>query len=502
MRLTSCLLLLLLAQDALTQSPSAAVSLSRRIEFWNPAWSPDGRTLVFESSLHDHEGIFIVNRDGTGLRQVTTDTANSFQPNWSPDGRRIVYSSDRDGHGDLYLVNVDGSGMTRLTTMRGGVYYQSSFSPDGRWIVFQGRPDMAETRDRVYLVAADGSGLRQLTDSSYGAEGPRWSPDGRTIRFRQVPYPRRFWREMGEGDLAAAKSAQREMSIRPDGSGLAPLPPERVDRGVNDSVPADAELSPDRKLYTYSKSVSGYAGLYVHDIASRTERLLTGGPGAGPLGYLRTASLTASTDTFDTYTSPKTGGARTSGGTAFARVLRRVGAARWELADHWIDSSGRVTTRQTVRTGDGTLATEIETVRADRDSASLLVAPTRVTAWVVPEGGSARLFDGPPAGERYAPALVVAAIAKSRPAIGAVFLAPSAGLYSSNPLAPVVDSIRVVARDTVARAGEGGVPVLVLERNAGTRLWIDEVTGTQVAARGNAGPARWWWHIQRGVRLP
>ncbi len=224
------------------------------------------------------------------------------------------------------------------------------------------------------------------------------------------------------------------------------------------------------------------------------------GQGVGPIGYLRAARLMATTDTFDTYTSPKAGGERTSGGTSYVRVVRQVGAARWEIADNWLDSSGRVNTRQTVRTGNGTLATEIETVRADRDSASLLVTPNRVTAWVVPEGQPARLFDGPPAGERYSATIVVSAIARARPAIGSLFLAPVAALYGENPLLPVIDSLRVVARDTVTR-GTALVPVLVIERNSGTRFWVDASTGTQVAARGNAGPQRWWWHIRRGIRL-
>jgi len=43
--------------------------------------------------------------------------------------------------------------------------------------------------------------------------------------------------------------------------------------------------------------------------------------------------------------------------------------------------------------------------------------------------------------------------------------------------------------------------VLVIERNSGTRFWVDASTGTQVAARGNAGPQRWWWHIRRGFGL-
>jgi dipeptidyl aminopeptidase/acylaminoacyl peptidase len=530
-RLTS-LLYFLVPATVLAQAPGTA--LSRRIEYWNPAWSPDGGTILFESTVNGNSGIYVINRDGTGLRRITTDSAASYQPNWSPDGRRIVFTSDRAGHGDIYLMDVDGSGLIRLTTMPSGAYYQSSFSANGKRIVFQGRPDNSLTSDRVFVINVDGSGLRPLTDSSYGAEGPRWSADG-TIRFLQVPYPKRFWREMQEEDMRRAKSAQRMMTVRPDGSGLAPLSaagkPEVMwsrdgSRGFRietrdgsealyevrrsdpagrrivstDIVPSGFEPSPDGTVLAYTKSPDGYAGLYVYDIASKKEHLLTGGAAAGPLGYLRTATLTATTDTFDTFTSAKTGGARTAGGSFYVRALRRIGARRWELSDSWADSSGRINTRQTVRTSDGTLATEIETVRADRDSASLLVSASRVTAWVVPEGEQARLFDGPPSGERYSTTIVVAAIAKSKPAIGSTYHAPIVGLYTASPLVPLVDTLRVVARDTVLRAGTP-LSVVVIERNSGTRFWVDETTGVQVAARGNAGPQRWWWHIRRGVQL-
>jgi Tol biopolymer transport system component len=535
MRLTSVLLIAVAARVAGAQAGADAIALSRRIQYWNPVWSPDGGTILFESTLHGPSSIYVINADGTNLRRLTTDTSANYQPNWSPDGRRIVFSSDRDGHAELYLMNADGSGVMRLTRMGSGGWYQASFSPDGRRIAFQGRPDNRLTRDRVFVIHVDGSGLRQLTDSAYAAEGPRWSADGSTIRFTQVPYPQRFWREMQEADMQRAKAAQRTMSVRPDGSGLAPAATTgawdttwsrdgsrgffvatrdgieslfEVRRGdtaarhltSTNVVPAGFEPSADGRLLVYGKSSGGYAALYTYDVASRIERLLTGGAAAGPLGYLRTTTLTASLDTFDTFTSPRTGGSRIAGGTSYVRELKRVGAQRWELSDLWIDS-GRVTTRQSVRSADGSLATEIETVRADRDSASLLIAPTRVTAWVVPEGEAARLFDGPPAGERYAATFVVAAIARSKPVSGATFLAPVAGLFSANPLISVVDTFRVTARDTVMLSGRA-LPVLVVERNSSTRYWVEEATGVQVAARGNAGPQRWWWHIRRGIRLP
>jgi Tol biopolymer transport system component len=538
MRLTRVVLLVLLmsAQRAAAQPAGSAADISKRIEYWNPVWSPDGRTILFESTLNGPAGVFVIQADGSGLRRLTPDTSSNYQPHWSPDGTRIVFSSTRGGHGDLYLMNADGSGVTRLTSTSGGAWYQASFSPDGRRIVFQGRQDNAETRDRVFVINADGSGLRQLSDSMVGAEGPHWSPDGTTIRFLQVPYPKRLWREMTPGDMQVAKTTQRMVSIRPDGSGLTTLPTEPAGESgrvwsrdgkheffianrdsstavfqrkagntapmriaSTDIVPDGFEPSPDGSKLAYSKAVGGYAALYAYDIATRQERFLTGGAAAGPLGYLRTAVLTASSDTFDTFTSLKTGGPRTAGGTSYVRAFRQIGAARWEVTDQWSDS-GRITTRQSVRTFDGTLATEIETVRADRDSASLLVSARHVTAWVVPEGQAPKLHDGEPAGDRYAGSMIIAAIAKSRPAISAVFQAPSAALYGNNPLLPVVDSITVVARDTLWR-GTTALPVLVMQRHSGTRFWVDEATGVQVAARGNAGPERSWWHIRRGVRF-
>jgi Tol biopolymer transport system component len=495
------LFLALLALSGPTAGQSPASRLSRPVEYWNPDWSPDGRTLVFESTLGGKYAIYTIRADGSGLARLTADTATNGQPRWSPDGRRIVFSSDRAGHGDLYLMNADGSGVARLTSMGGGSYYQASFSPDGKWIAFQGRPDVREVCDRVYVIASDGTGLRQLTDSSYGAEGPRWTSDGQAITFRQLPYPKRLWAEMGDDDMDVAKRGERLMSVRRDGTGLMPAAssPRRASEAP---VPAEAQLSPDAGTFAYTKSVEGFAGLYVYDVATKLERLVTGGAGAGPLGYLRIATLTAGTDTIDTYESPRgSQQIRRGNGAWVIQATRRVGARRWELSSTWHDSAGRVTARQSVRTARGSLATDLETVRAVGDSASLLMTSDRVTGWVVPQGQPPRLFDAPSAGERYAGEIVAAAIAKSHPAIGSVFLAPSGAVYGANPVELRVDTTRVVRRDTLYRASTP-IPVLVLERQSGGQLWVEERSGIEVLSRGNAGPERWWWHIRRGVRPP
>jgi sugar lactone lactonase YvrE len=483
-----------------TSGSSQAARLSRRIEYHNASWSPDGRTLLFESTLNGKYSIYTINIDGSGLRHVTADTSENSQASWSADGKRIVFSSDRGGSGmQVHVMNSDGTVITQLTHLQGGGYYQSSFSPDGNWIVFQGRADNRETRDRVYVMRSDGSALRLLSDSTSGAEGPAWSPDGKSITFNQVPYPKRYWNEMTPPDLAAAKSAARVMSVRIDGSGLAPA--DGTARRVADAaIVPGANPSPDGRSLVYTKTADGWYGLYVYDIATKRERLVIGGPGAGPLGYLRTTTLTARSDTFETYTSPRDGAIVPGNGAYYIRATRQIGARRFELSNTWFDSAGQITAKQTVRTAPNSLATDLETVRATTDSASLLVTADRVTAWVVRPGEAARLYDAPTTGERYAGDVVSMAIVRSQPAIGNLYVAPMHALFGPNPVDVCVDSIRVVRRDSVFD-GQTVRRVFVLERSNG-QVWVEEQSGAILLSRGNAGPNRWWWHIRRGVRPP
>ena len=481
-----------------------AARLSRPIEYHNASWSPDGRTLLFESTLNGKYSIYTIQPDGSGLRHMTPDTAENSQASWSPDGRRIVFSSDRAGGGlQIHVMNADGSAATRLTQLPGG-YYQSSFSPDASWIVFQGRADNRETRDRVYVMKSDGSGLKLVSDTTFGAEGPAWSQDGRTITFRQVPYPKRYWNEMNPVDMTAARSGASVVSVKLDGTGRTPVTVKADDArpasARDGTIPADASPSPDGKMLVYTKQADGWYGLYVYDTAARRERLVTGGAGAGPLGYLRTTLPGVRSDTFDTYTSARAGAIVRGNGTHYVRAVRQTGAHRFELSSTWLDSASHVTARQTVRTTRGSLATDLEMVRSLTDSASLLYTADRVTGWVVRPGEAARLFDAPANGEPYSADFAAMAVALSKPAIGAVFLAPGRALFGANPLEITIDSIRVIRRDSVL-AGQTQTPVLVLERRNG-QVWVDERNGAIVLARGNAGPDRWWWHIRRGVTPP
>ena len=107
-------------------------------------------------------------------------------PAWSPDGRTIAFVRWRPGRPigsiaeAIYVVKADGSGLRNLTPKPVGAYAAPAWSPDGRKLAFVSDRD---GNSEVYVMNADGSGQRSLTrNPAYDAD-PAWSPDGRKIAF-------------------------------------------------------------------------------------------------------------------------------------------------------------------------------------------------------------------------------------------------------------------------------------------------------------------------------
>jgi Tol biopolymer transport system component/DNA-binding winged helix-turn-helix (wHTH) protein len=104
-----------------------------------PAWSPDGRRIALEVEDGRHTQIWILNRDGTGLRQITSSPGQHWPHTWSPDSDRIAFAGERDGVWNVWTVSTS-SGiaqqLTRFTTPNGYVRYPA-WSPLNDRIVFE-----------------------------------------------------------------------------------------------------------------------------------------------------------------------------------------------------------------------------------------------------------------------------------------------------------------------------------------------------------------------------
>jgi len=146
---------------------------------WVPSWSPDGKRIAFVSKTEQDQQIFSINADGSELRQLTHTVAPTYGPDWSPDGTHIVYNSNASGIDQLYTMNADGSNQTQITS-RGTDNWGTAWSPDGNWIAFHSSRD---GNWDIYLIHPDGSGERRLTNDPAREFSPTWSPDGSQIAF-------------------------------------------------------------------------------------------------------------------------------------------------------------------------------------------------------------------------------------------------------------------------------------------------------------------------------
>lgn len=136
----------------------------------DPDWSPRGQTIVFTShAVTDNPvnsvtaEIYTINSDGTGTpMRLTNNSEEERAPAWSPDGRRIVFSCRRGGpDSEICVMNADGTGQVQLTD-NDVPDLTSSWSPDGRKIVFNRRVG-GRGGLQLFLVNADGTGEVQLT---------------------------------------------------------------------------------------------------------------------------------------------------------------------------------------------------------------------------------------------------------------------------------------------------------------------------------------------------
>ena len=222
-----------------------------------PAFSPDGLTVVFSSNRAGNLDLWTVDLRSGELRQLTDDTAQDWDPAFTPDGRQILFSSDRGGNLEIWISDADGT-HPRQVSADGAAAENPTMTADGRWIVYtSGNPQHLG----IFKIQPDGSDATPLVSGDFLAH-PEVSPDGRWALYHQdavlkstlfvvevetgkdasfqietpykplspnVSYGRARWTNEGGGDrLRRSRRARTDRRLRPGFLSPVRIPRNRV----------------------------------------------------------------------------------------------------------------------------------------------------------------------------------------------------------------------------------------------------------------------------------
>ena len=164
------------------------------------AFRASGKHRRYSWDYDENMDIFVVDPDGSNLRRLTTELGYDAEGNFSPDGSQIVFSSMRSAYNrelneeekahlqdnaswfaDIYIMNSDGSNVRQITSNPG---YDGGpfFSPDGTRIIWRHFSEDGETAD-AYTMALDGTDVVRLTDMGFMSWAPYYHPSGEYVIF-------------------------------------------------------------------------------------------------------------------------------------------------------------------------------------------------------------------------------------------------------------------------------------------------------------------------------
>jgi Tol biopolymer transport system component len=202
-----------------------------------PAWSPDGRRLVFVKVTPNGLGglpLYLINRSGTALQKLDVEIPGEHEqvrlfhnPVFAPSGKAIAFDAEVDEEEQVFLLDLTSHVARQLTHNPHGAA-EPVFTPDGRKIVYA-CGDKHGSRDICAIGIGDRFGQRLVVTAGDDAD-PAVSPDGRRLVF--------------SSDLADRKTTFRSLYVAPIGGGA----PRRLTRGFN---AAEATFSANGKTILF-----------------------------------------------------------------------------------------------------------------------------------------------------------------------------------------------------------------------------------------------------------
>lgn len=143
-----------------------------------PAFSPDGQQLALSLSRDGGSQLFMIGRDGQGLRRLTQTSAIDTEPVFAPDGRTLYFVSDRGGGPQIYRMPVSGGNAERIS-FSGNYNISPAVSPDGRTLAY-----VTRNAGAFHLSTMDlASGAVQEISDTNSDESPSFAPNGRLLIY-------------------------------------------------------------------------------------------------------------------------------------------------------------------------------------------------------------------------------------------------------------------------------------------------------------------------------
>jgi len=245
------------------------------------SWSPDDRVVYCSRASGDWD-IWIMNKDGSGQRQLTIDPHNDLFPAVSADGRFIFFASDRAGAFNIWRMEIDGSNPTQIT--RGVKDILPEASPDGRWVIYQQGPGFEMDDIEIWRAPAGGGAPERLTDKH--AQRPAVSPDGGLLAY--VYMDEKEWglavlaldrREVIKKFPFPSNVGSRAFRWTPDGASLAYIVNEKGASNIwlqplNGERPRQLTNFKSGKLLSFAWSPNGQWSAYMRHRATSDVVLL------------------------------------------------------------------------------------------------------------------------------------------------------------------------------------------------------------------------------------
>ena len=235
----------------------------------SPTLSPDGSQVAFFSE----RGAYFIDlylADVASRRITRRVVRSAFSAEfeslrflnsagaWSRDGNFFALPAQHGGRDDLVVFDMNRHRVYRRIEVAVSGITNPTWSPDGTRLAFTG---LSEGMSNLFVVDADGTGLRRLTEGRAAALHPSWSPDGRTIAFVTDTGPQSNFAELRAGPLSIA--------LYDVATGGIELLPGMVETNIN------PQWSPDGTSIAFVSDRTGVANVFLYEIAERRIYQLT-----------------------------------------------------------------------------------------------------------------------------------------------------------------------------------------------------------------------------------